>query len=226
MKKIFHLILLTLLITACTQENIPTNTCNYTVLLKKEYFVNNNEFLASDSAKVTLKIANEIYERYTDSMLTANFTTIKSGTALVTIDYPNFCIVKYKITLPDESSLSSQINLLPKEGEFAAILKGELQTTGGKTITEPLNIIVTPADSIKNYVSGQNIYDIYIENFSRSTIKSASGSYNITLPATSNGTKYIINADGFMQNGTAYEFNCDTITLFSGKTTVKNLIYK
>ena len=119
-------------------------------MLKKEYFVNNNEFLASDSAKVTLKIANEIYERYTDSMLTANFTTIKSGTALVTIDYPNFCIVKYKITLPDESSLSSQINLLPKEGEFAAILKAKFFLSSAKNGANEFKIFMD--EFFKDYI--------------------------------------------------------------------------
>ena len=226
MKKNICYIFLLLFLISCTEENLPSNVSNYSISLKKDYSYNNNNFLVTDSAKITLKIGEKIYQQYTDSLLTANFISINSGTALVTINYPNFSEVKYKVYIPDGSNLNSQIKLLPKNGNYAAILKGNLQTSAGTIIKQPLTVMVSSADSIEKFVSGANIYDIYIENFSRNNTETSNGAYSFTLPATLQGVKYIINADGFLSGNTAYEVSADTITLFSGKTSVKNLIYR
>lgn len=221
MKKILLLIISAVCAFSCANENSTEPVCNYSVILQQG-FTSGTENL---SANVSINTGTEVFTQTAEFPLTAVFETLPCGRAVVDVSSPGFCTVRYKIVLTENSSVSTKIQLLPDGGENAAILKGKLQTPDLLSVSENIKVIISPVDSIEKFIEGGEIYDVYIENFSRKEVFSNLGEYEITLPATTSGIKYAVNADGFFYENTALELKTDTITLFSGKTSVKNLVY-
>lgn len=221
MKKLFFLIILAVCAFSCANENSLENTCNYTLILQEGYSTDSENL----SAVISINTGNVFFEQKTEFPLKAIFEALPCGTAVVKVACPGFCTVRYKIVLLENSSVSTKIQLLPESGENVAILKGKLKTPDLLTVNENLKVILTPVDSVEKFVEGGEIYDVNIDNFSRKDVIAVSGEYETTLPANTHGIKYTVNADGFLHNGSAFEFKTDTVTLFSGKTSVKNLVY-
>ena len=221
MKKKFLLIISAVCLFSCAEENITEKTCDYALTLQEGVSSDSEDL----SAVITINTGKDFFRKTTDFPLNVSFDDLPSGTAVVTISCEGFCAVRYKIVLPENSYCSTTVKLLPFNDNAAAVLKGRLQTSDLLTVSEDLKVFATPVDSVEKFIEGGEIYDVHIENFSGNETSAVSGSYELTLPATMQGIKYVINADGFLREDSAFEFKTDTVTLFSGKTSVKNLVY-
>ncbi|MCQ2975363.1 MAG: hypothetical protein MJ211_11215 [Bacteroidales bacterium] len=214
---------LLLIITSCTEENIPDLTTCYYVKLTHECYTGNELFPVTDSALVSINVNNTIYEKYTDSLLTANFKDIKPGTATVTINYNGFSEVKYVVELIQDESQNSTITMIPSSGEYSATLTGVVSTEC--EIPQNINVIITPLDTVSNLISHNGkgvISSVYYENITRKVVNLTNKQFSTTMPATSTGLNYIINIDDFIDPNTnkIYTFKPQQITLYSGKKSV------
>lgn len=219
------------MLAACTEENLTEPaTTNYSVNISRE-FLSPEEFTPlSSNAVVTLNVSNTQYKEQTDSLLTAHFNNIKPGNATVTIDYEGFSQVKYVVNIVGNESQSSTVSVIPCKGKYAATLSGYL-TAGGKAVTQPINVIITPLDTISNLVkhSGKGtVSSVYVDGITRKVVEVTNGTFTATMPATSYGIHYNIVADDFVDSGTQtiHTYSGEGITLFSGKKSVIEIKYQ
>lgn|GEM_PF-4524809 len=229
MKHLIYITLALLALASCTEENIDLNTTDYTVSIVRECLSPEELTPVNDSALVTLNIRGNIYQQYTDSLLTASFKDILPGTTTVTIDYPGFSQTKYVVNIVEKESQSTSVSLIPSSGKYAAELSGVL-AAAGTTIPQDINVIITPQDTISNLVKHNGngaISSVYVESLSRKVIAAKDGKFSATMPAISAGTGYTIVADDFIDPDTETLFECvaQDITLYSGKKSVVQIKY-
>lgn len=212
--------------------------------------------LTIDNATVCVVVNDSVYETPVDNNGIAVFSNLFAGNTIVQIKCEGYTTANLVVDLramPDTSRVydasnhrvvSSIVSIFPTSGESLANVSGkiraelDLTNTELETVTNDIkvraNVIAT---DLYNYVDHNCSGGVINLNYTDFIITSSnsSGNYSMKVPASAKGLRYIINADDFehFQQITAssllrkiYNLKADTISVQTGGTYIKDLIYQ
>ncbi len=212
--------------------------------------------LTIENATVCVVVNDSVYETPVDKNGLAVFSNLFAGNTIVQIKCEGYTTANLIVDLramPDTSHVydatnyrvvSSIVSLFPTSGDNLASISGKIRAELDLTNTE-LETVTTDLEVRANVIAA-DLYNYVDHNCSGGVINlnytdfiitssNSSGNYSMKVPASTKGLRYIINADDFEHfqqisvsdtKRKVYNLEADTISVQTGGTYIKDLIYQ
>lgn len=261
-KTILLSILIVIAILSCKKANVTDDTYSdnidgvrirYVVSVVDGSTASAKSETSIQNAVVCMVVNDSVYEIAVDKNGIAIFNNLFAGNALVQVKCEGYTtanlIVDLK-ALPDTVNIydatnrrivSNIISIFPTTGDNLANISGKIYAdldftnAGEEAVSTNLNIraAVDPDDlySFVDHSGSGSILDLSYEGFLVST-NSQSGTYSLSLPATTTGLNYIITADDFEYQSIitsseterhVYRLSPDTISVQTASNYIRDL---